>query len=68
MAAEPVMAAATDFARATNKLPAKAAQTVKTVLLFAIVSRQVPFEVRPKAALEVSNRGPTFRRGQRPYH
>ncbi len=38
MAAEPVMAAATDFARATIKLPAKAAQTEKTVLLFAIVS------------------------------
>ena len=41
MAAEPVMAAATDFARATSKLPARAAQTEKTVLLFAIVSRQV---------------------------
>jgi len=41
MAAEPLTAAATNFAKATIKLPAKAAQTEKTVLLFAIVSRQL---------------------------
>jgi len=36
MAAEPVMAAATNLASATSKLPARAAQTVRTVPLFAM--------------------------------